>query len=153
MFADSATNRPRERANGISTSLKQYAGQPSAYRVFVLFGPPQCDRSGIAKNVAQQLSGLYIDLLKDKLHTLTPKLGLYSPSDLKKDMGSWSRETNSLLVIDEIEPLLDTWSRQQQEDLFKLLSRWRPESIVLLATRLNLPFEEFLGKDRVFRLG
>ena len=147
-----AKDRLKQQANGISTNLKQYVDQPSAYRVFVLLGPPERDRSTIARDVAQQLSGLYIDLLKDKLHTLTPRLGLYSPSDLKTDIGSWSKETNSLLVIDEIEALLDTWSRQQQEDLFKLLSRWRTESVVLLVSRLNLPFEEFLGKDRVFRL-
>ena len=147
-----AKDRHKQQAGGILTGLKQYVDQPSAYRMFVLLGPPECDRSSIARDVAQQLSGLYIDLLKDKLNTLTPRLGLYSPSDLKRDIGSWSRETNSLLVIDEIEALLDTWSRQQQENLFKLLSRWRTESVVLLVSRLYMPFDEFLGKDRVFRL-
>ena len=56
-------------------------------------------------------------------------------------------------VIDEIEALLDTWTREQHEDLFKILSGLggRMNSPVLIVTRLNLSYEDFMSKDRIFR--
>ncbi len=85
---------------------------------------------------------------------LNPKLGLYTPLSLKRDIGTWAKETDSLLVIDEIEALLDTWMRQQQEDLLKLLSGLggRMHCPVLIVTRLNLSYEDFMGKDRIFKI-
>jgi hypothetical protein len=106
-----------------------------------------------AIKLSEEFEGKYIDLLKDKLQGLQPRIGLYRPTDLKRDLSLWSKETNSLLVLDEIEPLLDTWPREEQKNLFKLLSRWRTDSVILIVTRLDLPYEDFLGKERVFRIG
>lgn len=110
-------------------------------------------KTTIASKLSKELEGKYIDLLRDKLPGLQPRIGLYRPIDLKKDISLWSKETNSLLVLDEIEPLLDTWPREEQRNLFKLLSRWRTDSVILIVTRLNLPYEDLLGKERVFRIG
>lgn len=110
-------------------------------------------KTTIASKLSEELEGKYIDLLRDKLPVLQPRIGLYRPTDLKKDISLWSKETISLLVLDEIEPLLDTWPREEQRNLFKLLSRWRTDSVILIVTRLNLPYEDFLGEGRVFRIG
>jgi len=110
-------------------------------------------KTTIARKLSEELEGKYIDLLGDKLPGLQPRIGLYRPTDLKRDLSLWSKETNSLLVLDEIEPLLDTWPREEQKNLFKLLSRWRTDSVILIVTRLDLPYEDFLGKERVFRIG
>lgn len=138
----------------ISARIKEYQTQPSANRVFVLYGFPLSGKTLIAKEVAKRLEGKYIDLLKDKLNGLNPKLGLYAPLNFKRDIGTWAKETRSLLVIDEIEALLDTWTIQQQEDLLKLLSGLggRMPSPVLIISRLILPYEDFMGKDRVFKI-
>ena len=125
---------------------------PSAYRVFILFGVPISGKTTIAKEILKQLDGEYVDLLKDKLNTMSPKLGRYSPLDFKHDINLWAKETESLLVIDEIEALFDTWTKEKQEDLFKLISRLRTDSVVLIITRLNLPYEDIIGKNRVFRI-
>lgn len=137
----------------ISSRLREYAMQPSAYRVCVLYGVPMSLKTTMASKLSEELEGKYIDLLRDKLLGLQPRIGLYRPIDLKKDISLWSKETNSLLVLDEIEPLLDTWPREEQRNLFKLLSRWRTDSVILIVTRLDLPYEDLLGKERVFRIG
>jgi len=139
--------------DNISNKLKGYATQPSAYRVFALYGAPLHHKTTIAKKLSQEFGGKYIDLLGDKLKELDPRVGLYTPADFKKDIGSWSKESASLLVIDEIEALLDTWTREEQKNLFKLLSRWRTNCIILIVTRLNLPYEELLGSERILNAG
>ena len=108
----------------ISAKIKEYQTQPSANRVFVLYGLPLSGKTSVAREVAKSLNGKYIDFLKDKLSMLTPKLGLYTPLNLKRDIGTWAKETDSLLVIDEIEALIDTWTREQHEDLLKTYIRF-----------------------------
>ena len=137
----------------ILNKLKDYATQPSAYRVCVLCGGPLSHKTTVARKLSEELDGQYIDVLADKLMGEQRSVTLHGPTDFKKDIGQWSKETNSLLVVDEIEPLLDIWPRNAQEDLLKLLSKWRTDCVILLVTRLNLPFEDYLGKERVFRLG
>lgn len=138
----------------ISAKIKEYQTQPSANRVFVLCGSPLSGKTNIAKGVAKKLNGKYIDILKEKLSVLNPRLGLYAPINFKRDISMWAKETDSLLVIDEIEALLDTWTREQHEDLLKLLSglSGRMHSPVLISSRIDLPYEDFIGKDRIFKI-
>jgi len=136
--------------NNIIAKIKEYARAPSAYRVFVLFGAPISGKTTIAKEICKELDGEYVDLLKDKLNTMSPSLGRYSPLDFKRDINLWAKEAESLLVIDEIEALFDTWTNEKQKDLFKLVSRLRTDSVVLIITRLNLPHEDIIGENKVF---
>jgi len=138
--------------NNIIIEIKEYIRAPSAYRVFILFGAPISGKTTIAKEICKELDGKYVDLLKDKLNMISPKLGRYSPLDFKHDINLWAKETESLLVIDEIEALFDTWTQGKQEDFFKLISRLRIDSVVLIITRLNLPYEDIIGENRVFRV-
>jgi hypothetical protein len=92
-----------------------------------------------------------IDLLEE-LSSIKPKIGLYSPIELKRDINKWAKECKSLLVIDEIEPLLDTWSMKDKNDFFKLMAKWRTECVVLIVSRLGLLYESLLGKNRVFNI-
>lgn len=138
----------------ISAKIKEYKAQPSANRVFVLYGSPLSGKTTIVKEIAKKLDGRYIDLLKNKLSVLNPKLGLYAPINFKRDISIWAKETESLLIIDEIEALLDTWTREQHEDLLKILSGLggRMHCPVLIVTRLNLSYEDFISKDRIFKI-
>ena len=138
--------------NNIIIKIKEYMRAPSAYRVFILFGAPISGKTTIANEIVKEFDGKYIDLLKDKLSTMSNKLGRYSPLDFKHDINLWAKETESLLIIDEIEALFDTWEQEKQEDFFKLMSRLRTDSVVLIISRLNLTYENILGKDRVFRV-
>ena len=137
----------------IEDKLSQYVTQPSAYRVCVLYGTAKSHKSTVAVRMSQKLEGKYKDLLKDELAQVSPRIGLYRPVDFKEDITKWAKASSPLLILDEIEPLLDTWTREEQKDLFKLLSRCRTDSVVLLVTRLDIPYEEMLGQERVFRLG
>jgi ATP-dependent 26S proteasome regulatory subunit len=138
----------------ILAKINEYQTQPSANRIFVLYGPPLSGKTYIARELAKRVNGKYIDLLESELSTLNPKIGLYTPYDFKRDINMWAKDTDSLLVIDEIEALLDTWARDQHEDMLKLLSRLggRMHSPVLIISRLELPYEDFLAKDRIFRI-
>jgi len=136
--------------NNIIAKIKEYTRAPSAYRVFVLFGAPISGKTTIAKEICKELDGEYVDLLKDKLNTMSPNLGRYSPLDFKRDINLWAKEAESLLVIDEIEALFDTWTNEKQKDLFKLVSRLRTDSVVLIITRLNLPHKDIIGENKVF---
>jgi len=139
----------------ISVKIKEYQTQPSANRIFVLYGAPLSGKTSIAKEVAKSLKGKYIDLMEDKLSMLNPKLGLYSPSDFIQDINIWAKQTDSLLVIDEIEALLDTWTKDYHDDLLKLLSGLgggRVYNPVLIVSRLNLAYKDLMGKDRLFKI-
>lgn len=138
----------------ISVKVEECEPRPSANRVFVVYGAPMSGKTHTAREIAKRFKGEYIDLLKDKLSMLNPKLGLYSPLDFKRDINIWAKEIDTLLVIDEIEALLDAWTREQQEDLLNLLSGLgsRMHSPVLITSRLNLPYEDFMGKDRFFKI-
>lgn len=138
----------------ISAKIKEYQTQASANRIFVLYGAPLSGKTFIAKEIARNFKGKYIDLLKDKLIMLNSKLDLYSPSDFKRDIYTWAKQADTLLIIDEIEALLDTWTKDQNENLLKLLSGLggRMCCPVLIASRLNLLYEDFIGKDRLFKI-
>jgi hypothetical protein len=136
----------------IFAKISEYQTQPSASRVFVLHGSPLSGTTYIAREIAKRLDGKYVDLLKDKLSVLNPKLGLYTPLEFKRDIGTWAKETPSVLVIDEIEALFDTWTRKQQEEFLKLISglQGRMTVPVLIISRLNMPYGDFIGKEKVF---
>ncbi len=131
--------------------IREYLPQPSAYRVFVLYGALLCRRTEFAKGLTKEFGGKYIDLLEE-LSNLTPKIGLYEPTHLKRDINQWTKGGNSLLIIDEIEPLLDTWSNEAKENFFKLMAKWRTHCVVLIVSRLDLPYQDLMGKDRVFKM-
>lgn len=136
----------------ISKVLDESLKRPSTYSVFVLYGPPSAGKTTVARKIAERLGGTYIDLLSEWLPTLNPCLGLYEPSDFKRDINDYSKKSTVLVVVDEIEALFDTWTREQQENLFRMLSRWRAHSLLLITTRIDLPFEDFLGNNKVFRI-
>lgn len=138
--------------DSISKGLGAYLKQPSIHSVFVLYGLPLVGKTSIAKELAERLGGMYLDLLSDSLTTLDPCLGLYEPRNFKRDINEYSKTASSILVVDEIEAILDTWTREQQESLFKMLYHWRAHSLILLVTRIDLDFERFLGDDKVFRI-
>lgn len=138
--------------NDIVIKVKEYMKTPSAYRVFILFGPPITGKTIISKEICKELNGKYVDLLKEKLNMIGTKLEIYSPLKFKHDINLWAKETESLLVVDEIEALFDTWTQEKQEDFFKLVSKLRTDNVVLIITRLNLRYEDIIRKDRIFKV-
>ena len=137
--------------NQILPKLKEYPDRPSEWRCFVLYSPDWDKKREIARRIADELGGIYIDFLGEKMGELHPKIGLFSTRNLKDIIDEWSKHVNTILVIDEIEALFDTWKKKEQEDFFKMISKWRPESIILIPTSINLNYEEILSKDKVFK--
>lgn len=138
--------------NQILSWLKEYLDKPSEYRSFVLYSSDWNKKRKICEKIAEEMKGTYVDFLKDKMKALNPEVGLYSPSDLKRDIEKWAKEANTILVMDEIDALFDTWKKKNQQDFFKIISSWRPESVVLISTIIDLDYEELLSGNRVFRI-
>lgn len=136
----------------ILSKLKEYLDRPSEYRSFVLYSPDWDKKREIARRIADEFGGIYIDFLSEKITEIYPEIGMYSPMNLKRDIDGWSKYANTIIVIDEIEALFDTWRKKEQEDFFKMISRWRPESVVLISIAINLNYEAVLGRERVFRI-
>jgi hypothetical protein len=138
---------------GMLCKVADCQAQPSANRVFWLQGPPQSGKTAAAIELARRASGTYVDLLADKLGDLDPPVGTYRPKHFQADVKHWARDAGSLLVIDEVEPLFDTWSHTQQEDAVRLLSGLtaRTSCPVLVATRIPLDYDRLTGnKGRLF---
>lgn len=137
--------------NKIINSLSYYLDKPSAFRFFTFYTNDWILKTKISKQLAKDLNGTYIDLLKDNLLNLSPKLGIYSPIDFKNDIIKWTKLYENIIVIDEIDPILDTWDKELQKSFFKMISTYRPDSIILISTFINLPYEQLLEEKRIFR--
>jgi replication-associated recombination protein RarA len=136
----------------IAEELDKYLKRPSAYSVFVLYGRPLTGKTAVAKEIARRFGGKYSDFLQDRLTQLAGRLRSYEPADFKDEINEMSKSAGPILVVDEIEGLLDTWSRDQQESLFKMLTRWRTHCLVLVVTGIDMSYEEFMERNRVFRV-
>lgn len=136
----------------ILSGVTEYSNQPSANRVFFLCGQPMSGKSATAREVARVAGGTYSDFLRDKMSVLRPTVGTYKPKDLQRDVVDWSRTAGGLLVVDEIDPLFDTWNQQQRVDAIRLLSGLTARSAcpILLVARLDPRSRDAVRAGKIF---
>jgi len=106
------------------------------YKTMFVVGNPLSGKTTIAKDVANFLDAEYVDHLQDVLTKIkSPVIGAYSPIDfrdyLKKKGNSSPKE---VLIIDEVQWLIATWSQKQRKELPRLLSFLETKSAVMLIT-------------------
>ena len=93
---------------------------------------------------------------------LKKRVDKFSPEDLRKLLIEESKGF-SLLIIDRIDFLLDTWRKREREDFFRMLTdQWdgykdgmKAMIIICLQTSYeieNLKISDSLGNSRVFSL-
>lgn len=104
------------------------------YKTMFAVGNPLSGKTALAKEIANSLSGEYIDHLQDVLPQIkSPVLGAYSPIDFReylKMKGNSSQK--EFLIIDEIKWLIATWLQKQRKEMLRLLSFLETKSVIIL---------------------
>lgn len=96
------------------------------YRAVILHAAPEKSSSvtQFAKKVCAQLGGKYLDLLDLFIQTkeLSEHIDSFSPEEFRELLIEQSKG-QTLLVIDRVDFLLDTWRRAEKKDFFGLLDK------------------------------
>ena len=137
------------------------------YRVIILHAEPEKGPSvtQFAKKICAQLDGKYLDLLDLFIKTkeLSEHIDRFSPEELRKLLIEESIG-HTLIVIDRIDFLLDTWRRAEKKDFFGLLDKnqWdgfkegmKARLMICLQTSQEiegLQISDSQDQSRVFRL-
>lgn len=129
--------------------LGYHINKPSAYRCFVFHAENWKIKKDVSKQISQDLGGIYIDILDEKIRQLDPQLGIYSPNDLKRDIGKWAHNDDRIVVVDEVDPIFDTWTEKQQQDFFRMITTYRTNSVILISTLISLSYDELIGENRI----
>jgi hypothetical protein len=116
------------------------------------------------RRLCERTGGKYVDLLDLFVQEpdLNGRIDRFGPEDLRDLIVQMSRDC-SLVVVDRADFLLDTWSRPQRQNLFKLIAdQWdgykqstRARLIFALQSSLEveaLRIMDSRGRSRVLRL-
>lgn len=116
------------------------------------------------KKICSQVNGKYIDLLDFFIQSpeLHENIDSYSPEKLKTLLIQES-QSQSLLIVDRVDFLIDTWRKSERQDLYRSISnQWdgykdgmKAKIILSLQTSHEieaLKIEDSQGNSRVLRL-
>jgi len=130
------------------------------YKIVILVGSPLCGKTSLAREIAKEEKGEYIDYLKDVLsHLQSPTLGAFGLQDFIDDLKNRVNSTSGeLLIIDEMEGLFSTWSKKQIKELPGLLSNMATRVKVVLFVRKPCNWVEVIkrmssGDSRIVEIG
>jgi len=118
------------------------------YRLAIVCSDISAGKSSLAQTACKKLQAHYIDLATELLPITTrpdfsPTLGAYSPENLVQYLMHESGKANlSLLVIDQIEPLVSTFGRARAVLFFQMVGQAEPLKPVILFTYLKKQLEE-----------
>lgn len=122
-------------------------------KVLVLCGRPLSGKTALVKQVCQQLNASYIDASVELLPGVTsPVLGAYGSDDFLKWIKSEASKSK-ILCVDEVEPLLATFGKQEAQNFFHMLGSIEPKQLTIVVTRLEeLLMNARFPDNRIFRL-
>ncbi|NJN65899.1 MAG: ATP-binding protein [Chloroflexaceae bacterium] len=123
-----------------ATQQLQWCFQQPRYRVAWLTGPPRSGKTHLARQLSDTFGWHYLD------HTLTPgyfdaltaTIATYHPDHLLPTLKTWMEARPApVLIVDEIDALLATWSHDQRRVWASKASRIPyPRCGVLIVTHL-----------------
>lgn len=130
------------------------------YKIVIAFGSPLCGKTSLAKEIAKEQKGKYIDYLKDVLlHLQSPILGAFGLQDFIEDLKNRVNCASlELVIIDEMEGLFSTWSEKQVKKLPELLCNMATRVKVILFIRKPCKWVEAMkrmstGDSRIVEIG
>ena len=95
------------------------------YRAVILHAPPDKGPavSQFAQKVCRKSGGTYLDLLELFIQSpeLSQHIDSFSPEKLRALLIEQSH-SNSLLVVDRVDFILDTWSRAERQIFFRMVN-------------------------------
>lgn len=118
------------------------------HRLAILCGDISTGKSSLAQTACKILQARYIDIAAELLPITTkpdfsPTLGAYGPDNLVQYIMRESGKANlSLLIVDQIEPLVSTFGRARAVQFFQMISQAEPLKPVILITYLKKQLEE-----------
>jgi len=136
------------------------------YRAVILHAVPEksASMSHFCQKVCKQTNGKYLDLLELFIQSpnLSEHIDSFSPEKLRGLLIEQSKG-QSLLVIDRVDFLLDTWHKSERQDFFRFINnQWdsykdgmQAKLMVVLQTSQEIESLKILdsqGQSRIFRL-
>ena len=136
------------------------------YRAVILHSVPEKSPSmtHFSQKVCKQTNGKYLDLLDFFIQSpnLSENIDSFSPEKLRGLLIDQSKG-QSLLVIDRVDFLLDTWRKSERQDFFRFINnQWdsykdgmKAKLVVVLQTSQEIELSKILdsqGQSRIFRL-
>ncbi len=118
------------------------------YRLAIVCGDISTGKSALAQFASEKLQARYINLTTELLPRTTradfsPTLGAYDPENLVKYiMNESDKVKSSMLIVDQIEPLVATFGRAGAVQFFYMISQAEPLKPVILVTYLLKQIEE-----------
>jgi hypothetical protein len=112
-----------ERIN-IKYFIKSLSGD--RYKTFIIHSGPKTGKSEYAKLLAKRINGKYIDLLKTFKESpdLRSKIDVFGIKELENLLISEGKK-ESIIILDNIEFLLNTWDKDNYDLLFILIfKKW-----------------------------
>lgn len=136
------------------------------YRAVILHAIPEKSpsMSHFCEKVCKQTNGKYLDLLEFFIQSpnLSENIDSFSPEKLRELIIEQSKG-QSLLVIDRIDFLLDTWHKSERQGFYRFIeNQWdsfkdgmKAKLMVVLQTSQEIESLKILdsqGQSRIFRL-
>lgn len=136
------------------------------YRAVILHAVPDQSpsMSYFCQKVCKQTNGKYLDLLEFFIQSpnLSENIDSFSPEKLRGLLLEQSKG-QSLLVIDRIDFLLDTWRKSERQDFYRFINnQWdsykdgmKAKLMVVVQTSQEIESVKILdsqGQSRIFRL-
>ena len=136
------------------------------YRTFILHSVPEKSPSmtHFCQKVCKQTNGKYLDLLDFFIQSpnLSENIDSFSPEKLRGLLIDQSKG-QSLLVIDRVDFLLDTWRKSERQDFFRFINnQWdsykdgmKAKLMIVLQTSQEIEALKILdshGQSRIFWL-
>lgn len=130
------------------------------YKNFLIHGPALSGKSELAKKIADKYQCNYISLLDSIFNNKDAKnsIDILGPSRLIQYIKDIT-EGNRLIVVDQIDFLINTWSDSQLRDLMVFIDKNQAEScyIFVIQTHKLLEKEDIIslsdqGTKRVFNV-
>ncbi len=136
------------------------------YRALIIHAVPEKSPSmtHFCQKVCKQTDGKYLDLLEFFIQSpnLSENIDSFSPEKLRGLLIDQS-EGQSILVIDRVDFLLDTWRRTERQNFFRFINnQWdsykdgmKSILVVVLQTSQEIESLQILdsqGQSRIFRL-
>jgi len=124
-----------------------------AYRTMVIFGPPRCGKSTIAKELAQRCALQYVDFLEEVLVSLETKIETFDRHKLLDYMREEIMAHGAGAIFDELDGLLVTWDKSDLVSFFGSLCRFKVAFPLIVVTRQDLDFARLLNDpSRVYKV-
>ena len=118
------------------------------YRAFIVYGPSMSKKTYFAKQLATKLNGTHIDMLDEAgRQPWGTRIDEFTPGAFKEWILN-CKETNFLVVIDNIDFLINTWNETEKSEFLELV-RMLNNTESLITFCFILQEDNFL-KGRVF---